>query len=149
MRCVLASVITIALTSAYSMSAQTMVEYSNLATKSPASQKALSTKLNSALEKPMAQAGVQPSVSQPKKAETDAQSAPKPTPPAVFILGNGERLESLRYVLTASTLKIEQNGTERVIPISALNVKATEAANQERGLNVKIPKDSGQMTLSF
>jgi len=73
----------------------------------------------------------------------------KPTPPAVFILSSGERLESSKYVLTADSLKVGEDDKQRTIPITQLNVNATLAANHERGIDLKIPTSRTQMMLSF
>ena len=83
------------------------------------------------------------------KAQAD-QPAPKPTPPAVFILSNGETLESSHYVVTADSIRLQQgSGVERTIPLSTLNRDATVAANQKRGINLQIPSNKNQITLSF
>jgi hypothetical protein len=39
-----------------------------------------------------------------------------PTPPAVFILFNGERLETNHYLLNNNSLRVQQGGTQRTIP---------------------------------
>lgn len=144
MKPVFIAVVMIALGAGLTTVAQNMVEYSNLATQSPVAQKALANKTGVSSGKSIVKTG-----SPANKAEADNQATPKPTPPAVFILSNGERLESSHYLLTAGTLKIEQAGVERTIPMSAINRNATEAANEQRGIDLKIPKDSGQITLSF
>jgi len=85
--------------------------------------------------------------------EKDARSidaAPsKPTPPAVFILANGEHVESSNYFMTTNSLQLVQNGQQRTIPLSALNANATVAANRQRGVDMKIPDNKGQITISF
>jgi hypothetical protein len=86
---------------------------------------------------------------QEKGARTKDVAPSKPAPSAVFILSNGERLESGDYVMTADSLRLDQNGTSRTIPLSTLNVNATVAANRERGLDLKIPDSKGQMTISW
>jgi hypothetical protein len=68
---------------------------------------------------------------------------------AVFILSNGDRLESLRYFLTVNSLSVQQGQTERTIPLSALNVDATIAANRARGIDLNIPRDRTQISLGF
>jgi hypothetical protein len=79
----------------------------------------------------------------------EAQTAPAPSAGAVFILSNGERLESSDYMLTFDSLRLVQNGVQRTIPMSAVNVEATLAANKERGINLKIPRNKSQVVLSF
>jgi len=77
------------------------------------------------------------------------EAASRPAKPAVFILSNGERLESSQYVLTVNSLRVEQDGKQRTVPLSALNLQATTAANRERGFNLQIPRDKAQITLGF
>lgn len=86
---------------------------------------------------------------QEKGAHAKDMAPSKPVPAAVFILSNGERLESGDYVMTNDSLRLDQKGTQRTIPLSSLNVNATVAANRERGLDLKIPSNKGQMTISF
>ena len=74
---------------------------------------------------------------------------PKPTLPAVFILSNGERIESNNYVLTSDSLKVEQSGRQRTIPMSTVDLKATLAANRERGIDLQIPTGKSQIMISF
>jgi hypothetical protein len=77
------------------------------------------------------------------------QAPAQPTPPAVFILSNGDRLESARYMVTVNSIRVEQNGAQRTIPLNELNVDATLAANKARGLNIKFPTDKTQIMLGF
>lgn len=73
----------------------------------------------------------------------------RPQPPALFVLTNGEKLESRRYVLSADSLQIDVNRKQRTIPISQLNVDATIAANQQRGLDMSIPQDRSSLFVGF
>jgi len=73
----------------------------------------------------------------------------KPNPPAVFVLANGERIESSNYFLTVDSVRVEQNGSPRTIPMSNVNMNATMAANHQRGLNLKVPTDNKQIMVSF
>jgi hypothetical protein len=72
----------------------------------------------------------------------------KPSQPAVFILSSGERLESSHYLVSSDSVQVEQGDTQRTIPLSALNVDATIAANRARGIDLKIPA-RGQIMLGF
>jgi len=76
-------------------------------------------------------------------------SAAKMLPPAIFILANGERLESRRFVLTASRLSVSIERQHREIPISGLDIDATIAANHERGIDLRIPDDRNEISLGF
>jgi hypothetical protein len=73
---------------------------------------------------------------------------PKPSQPAVFILSSGEKLESSHYLVSSDSVQVEQGDTQRTIPMSALNVDATIAANRARGIDLKIPS-KGQIMLGF
>lgn len=70
-------------------------------------------------------------------------------PAAIFILSSGERLESDDYVLTHDSIQLVQNGMQRTIRMSAVDLQSTIAANKQRGLDLKIPADKSQMVLSF
>ena len=76
-------------------------------------------------------------------------SAAQAKPPAVFVLNNGEQLESRRYVLSVDSLRVEVGHSQRVIPISALNVDATISANQQRGIDLAFPQDRSSLFLGF
>ena len=73
----------------------------------------------------------------------------KPQPPTLFVLKDGERLESRYYLLTAQSLQIEVDRQRREIPVSTLDLDATIAANHERGIEVTIPRDRNTVFLSF
>jgi hypothetical protein len=78
-----------------------------------------------------------------------AQTAAVPSLPATFILSNGDQLESSNYMLTSDSLQVVQNGVRRTIPMSAVNIEATVAANNKRGIKLNIPQDKSQVMLSF
>ena len=91
-----------------------------------------------------------------KQAPSRAKNAQRTSPAvsnlafrAVFVLSNGEHLESSHYLLTVDSLRVLQGATERLIPLSALDLDATIAANDERGIDVEIPKNKAQITLGF
>jgi hypothetical protein len=76
-------------------------------------------------------------------------TAAKPLPPTVFILNDGERLETRKFLLTASDLSVNVDHYRRTIPLPMLNVDATIAANRERGIDLQIPADRHEISLSF
>ena len=78
-------------------------------------------------------------------------SAPpaKPRPPSVFLLKNGEKLEARRYTITGGSLHITADGKPRVVPLTELDLKATLAANHERGVNLKIPTNPNEVVMGF
>ena len=79
----------------------------------------------------------------------DAHAAATPLPPAIFILANGERLETRRYMLTADALHVTIDRQERTLKLSALDLDRTMAANRDRGVNLRIPADRGEISLGF
>lgn len=76
-------------------------------------------------------------------------TARKPLPPTIFILMSGEKVESRQFLLTASDLSIKVGRYARTIPLDTLNVDATIAANRERGIDLRIPADRNEISLSF
>jgi len=69
--------------------------------------------------------------------------------PAIFILTDGEQVESRRFLLTANHLSVSIDRHERIIPIERLNLDATVAANRARGVDLRIPSDPNEISLSF
>ena len=76
-------------------------------------------------------------------------ATPKKLPPTVFILASGERLEVQRFILTASNLSFNLDRKQRVIPLAMLDLNATAAANSERGIDLRVPEDRNEISLSF
>ena len=76
-------------------------------------------------------------------------AAGKPLPPAIFILASGERLEARRYMLTADALYVTIDRQQRTVKFSALDLERTVAANRDRGVNLRIPADRGEISLGF
>jgi hypothetical protein len=73
----------------------------------------------------------------------------KPLPPAVFILRNGERVEAQQYLLTYDHVDVTSDREQRTIPLSTLDVKATVAANHQRGIDLRIPNGHGEVSVGF
>jgi hypothetical protein len=78
-----------------------------------------------------------------------SSAAAKTLPPTIFILADGERLETRRFVLTASNLSVSIGRRQRTIPVDSLDIDATVTANQERGIDLRIPADRNEISLSF
>jgi hypothetical protein len=76
-------------------------------------------------------------------------TAAKVLPPTIFVLANGERLETRRYVLTASNLSVRIDRQQRTVPLDMLDVNATIAANHENGIDLRIPADRNEISLGF
>ena len=103
------------------------------------------TEVNPATGKSSKQGGASPE----SAASAEQHTLAKPTPAAIFILSSGERLESNDYTLTHESVRLTLNGVQRTVPMSAVNVQATLAANKERGIDLKIPANKSQMVLAF
>jgi thiol-disulfide isomerase/thioredoxin len=73
----------------------------------------------------------------------------KPRAKTIFILANGERLESDEYTIDSSGIVVTADGKKRNIALSELNVNATKAANKERGIELAIPANRSEIVLSF
>jgi hypothetical protein len=73
----------------------------------------------------------------------------KPLPPTLFVFTNGKKLETSRYMLTAASLEVEVGRQQRTVPLSALDVDATIAANRERGIDLKIPSNRNSVSIGF
>jgi hypothetical protein len=79
-----------------------------------------------------------------------AKTAPaKATPATVFVLTNGERIEAHRYLFTHDHLQLTIDQEVRTIPRATLDLKATAAANRERGVDLRIPSANNEISLSF
>jgi hypothetical protein len=76
-------------------------------------------------------------------------TAAKMLPPAIFILANGERLETRRFVLTATHLSVSIDRKQRTVPLNMLDINATISANHERGIDLRVPFDRNEISLSF
>jgi len=93
-----------------------------------------------------------PRAAPPKMTELPARrnaSAAKPTPPAIFLLKSGERIESGQYILTSHNVQLTSERQPRTIPLSMLDIPGTVSANRERGLELNIPSNSGVVSLGF
>jgi hypothetical protein len=76
-------------------------------------------------------------------------TAAKMLPPTIFILANGEQLETRRFLLTASNLSVSIDRQQRTVPFDMLDIDATIAANRERGIELRIPADRNEISVSF
>ena len=79
----------------------------------------------------------------------DGESNAQPQPPAVFVLNNGERIESRHYVLSADSARIVVGRKQKTIPLATIDVDATVAANQQRGIQLTIPNSRDSLFVSF
>ena len=81
----------------------------------------------------------------------DGQSAPptKLRPPPVFVLKSGERVEVRRYTILGGFLRLTVDGKQRTIPLTDLDLKASTAANRERGVNLRIHTNPNEIVMGF
>jgi hypothetical protein len=97
--------------------------------------------------------GPPPSPPEPPKIIEVPQSKEAPVarqrPPTLFVLKNGERLESHSYLLTVESLQIEVGRQRRTVPLSILDLDATVAANQNRGIELTIPSNRNTVFVGF
>ena len=155
MNTMLLTMITLVLAIGPDAYAQNMAEYSTLPTTSTTASNAIAAtsrgvaKKAATLNAAVSQSPPKGSASPEKSAANHNQTIPGPDSPAVFVLSNGERLESSHYLLTVTSLRLQQGETQRTIPLSAVNVDATIAANRERGIDLKIPHNKAEIMLSF
>jgi hypothetical protein len=76
-------------------------------------------------------------------------TAARTSQPTIFILANGERLEARWFVLTASNLSVSIDRQQRTVPFDMLDINATISANHELGIDLRIPADPNEISLSF
>jgi hypothetical protein len=104
------------------------------------------------IQQPVTQVPAPQSAAKPQIIEFPASgnlATPKKQVPTVFILTNGERLESRQFLITANNLSVTLDRRQQVIPLDRVDVDATLSANRERGLDLRIPSDRNEITLSF
>jgi hypothetical protein len=73
----------------------------------------------------------------------------KPGAKTIFVLATGERLETDQYTVVAGFLHLAVGGQQRTVALNALDMKATTAANQARGVELKIPQNRSEVFLAF
>jgi hypothetical protein len=149
-------VVIVLLASATALFAQDSLEYGKQAAVPPKLQNPTSSLATQVGEvKPAQQARIieVPPAKPTKPAQ--AKGAPKvvqpatPPPTTVFILSNGDQIEATEYVVNAHSVQLMEKGSRRTIPLNTVNVPATEAANKQRGIPIKMPTNSAEMVLAF
>jgi len=67
----------------------------------------------------------------------------------VFVLKTGEKIEIRRYTILGGLLRLTLEGKQRTIPLTDLDLKASTAANQARGVNLRIPTNPNEIVMGF
>ena len=73
----------------------------------------------------------------------------KPLPKTIFILSNGEKLESDRYVIQSGFVDITIGEQVRHVALTALDTKQTLALNHKNGVDLKLPSSKNEVFLGF
>jgi hypothetical protein len=73
----------------------------------------------------------------------------KPRQPTAFVLKSGEKIEVRHYTITGGSLRLSLEGKQRTIPLADIDLKASTAANRERGINLRIPTNPNEVVMGF
>ena len=73
----------------------------------------------------------------------------KPRQATLFVLRSGERIEVRRYTILGGLLRLTVDGKQRAIPLTDLDLKASTAANRERGINLRTPTNPNEVVMGF
>ena len=73
----------------------------------------------------------------------------KPIPKTIFILSNGEQLESDHYVIGGGFVDVTVAGDQRHIALAELDTKKTMALNRAHGVDLKLPTSKNEVFLGF
>jgi len=58
-------------------------------------------------------------------------------------------LETRRFVLTANLLTVNIDRQRRTVPLDKLDINATLSSNRDRGIDLRIPDDRNEISVSF
>jgi hypothetical protein len=80
------------------------------------------------------------------------ETSEKPLPPAILVFRDGHTEEVASYSIISGTIYAKADywstgAWTRTIPVSDLNVSATLAQNQERGVKFELPSSPGEVML--
>ncbi len=64
----------------------------------------------------------------------------RPEPPTILLFRDGHRLEVQNYGIAGETLWIFTEQHARKVPLSEIDLAATQAENEERGVRFALPK---------
>ena len=65
------------------------------------------------------------------------------------VLKTGEKIEVHRYTILGGLLRFTVDGKQRSIPVADLDLIASTAANQARGINLRIPTNPNEVVMGF
>jgi hypothetical protein len=82
----------------------------------------------------------QPQQAQQRTAAPPPQSPPQPSPPTTLVYRDGRHAEVRNYAIVGHTLWIFNETHAQKIPLAELNLPATRAANEQRGVEFLGPK---------
>jgi hypothetical protein len=72
------------------------------------------------------------------------------TPPAIFVLSDGGRLESQNYTITDTVLTIKEPRRPAIqVPLNQVDINSTLTENRQRGLNLHFPESRGEILIGF
>jgi hypothetical protein len=74
-----------------------------------------------------------------KAPQPSPRSAVEQTPPTVLVFRDGHRSEVQNYGIVGQTLWVFTERHARKVPLSDLDIPATKAANEERGIEFALP----------
>jgi hypothetical protein len=69
----------------------------------------------------------------------DADSDPEPTQPTLLVFKDGHQLEVVNYAIVDQTLLDLTPGHTRRVALATLDLEATRAQNENRGINFQVP----------
>ncbi len=73
----------------------------------------------------------------------------KPIPKTIFVLMNGEQLESNHYVIGGGFVDVTVAGEQRRIAFTSLDTRKTIALNHAHGVDLKFPTSKNEVFLGF
>lgn len=88
-----------------------------------------------------ASAANQPQNPPPPQAQPE-RTSPENTVPTVLVFKDGHQQDVQNYAIVGQNLYVVESFTSKKIPLSELDLKATEKANEERGVEFVLPKTS-------
>jgi hypothetical protein len=71
-----------------------------------------------------------------------AQAPPGPAPATTFVFRDGRRLSTQSYAISGQTVWILSEHTARKVPMTELDLAATEQANAANGVEIRLPEQS-------